>query len=130
MQDYQQALEHYYAVEFSNPDNLKVLRPIAWCLFVSGRYADAADYYHKLSGQENNPSDLLNYGHVMLCQNKASKATDLYLRSVASRGNSLADFINSFTEDIPYLLSAGISRERIRLVTDMIRFRFDGTYML
>ena len=29
--NYEKALKHYFRIEYENPGNVKVLRPIAWC---------------------------------------------------------------------------------------------------
>ena len=34
--DYQTALKHYFKIEYLNPGNQHILRPIAWCYFALG----------------------------------------------------------------------------------------------
>ncbi len=37
LRDYESALKYYFRVEYTDPGNLKILRPIAFCYFALGQ---------------------------------------------------------------------------------------------
>ncbi|MCK7532491.1 MAG: hypothetical protein MZV63_16395 [Marinilabiliales bacterium] len=37
LKEYEKALKYYFRVEYNDPGNLKILRPIAYCYFALGQ---------------------------------------------------------------------------------------------
>ena len=74
----EKALEYYYKVEFKADDNKKVLRPIAWILFITGKFEKAREYYERLMKSEANKYDFMNLGHVEWCLGNQKAALKNY----------------------------------------------------
>jgi hypothetical protein len=54
-----------------------VLRPIAWCYLVTGRYTEAEKYFERLAGTGLTPYDRINMGHLALCQGSTRKLPNI-----------------------------------------------------
>jgi tetratricopeptide (TPR) repeat protein len=122
LKEYDSALQYYFKVEYKEPGNIKVLRPIAWCYFAMGRLADSEKYYEKLSGEKLTANDLINMGHLALCQGKKKEAVEFYKQSLISGEISRDDFLSIFSEDKPLLVSNGVNPEDIPILLDYLFF--------
>ena len=122
LKDYDQALKYYFKVEYLTKNKEKAWRPIAWCSFLTGKFKQANDYYLKI--MENNPiaSDYLNAGHVQLVTGNIQDALRLYKSGFEKSNQFPKDFINTFSQDIPELVKAGIKEEEIPFIVDSILY--------
>ena len=77
LKNYEQALKYYFRVEYKDPGNLKILRPIAYCYFALGRFEESEKYYDRLSAGKLNAHDQINKGHLALCRGKKREAVEL-----------------------------------------------------
>ncbi len=125
LQNYAKALEHYFKVEILTPENKKVLRPIAWCCFVLGKFDLASSYMQIILAENSNSNDLINAGHIEMCLGNKPKAMEYYLAAVATGAISLLEFNETLEFDEKHLLANGIDLSEIQLITDYIRFRGD-----
>jgi tetratricopeptide (TPR) repeat protein len=49
LHDFDAALKYYFKVEYNDPDNIRILKPIAWCYFVQGKYEQSKKYFDKIT---------------------------------------------------------------------------------
>ncbi len=98
LKEYEEALKHYFRIEYRDPGNLKILRPIAYCYFALGRFDDSTKYYERLSAGKLNAHDLINMGHLALCKGMKKEAIDLYRQSIISGEITKENFMTIFTE--------------------------------
>ncbi len=97
LKNYEEALKYYFRVEYKEPGNLKILRPIAYCYFALGRFDESEKYYDRLSAGKLNAHDQINKGHLALCRGKKREAVDLYKQSIYKRRNNKRTvYINLF----------------------------------
>lgn len=122
LKDYKQALNYYYKVELASSGNQGVIRPIAWCLFVSGKLDEARHYYERLIEGEPNKYDFMNLGHVLLCMNLKQEAINSYLHSLKQKDNSMQQFMAGFDDDRQHLIRNGVNREDLPLLVDYIKY--------
>lgn len=122
LQDYDQALKYYFRVEYREPDNLKILRPIAYCYFALGRFEDSEKYYDRLSAGKLTAHDLINKGHLALCNGKKREAVDLYRQSIASDEITKEQFMTVFAEDQALLISLGVNPDDLPILLDYLLF--------
>jgi tetratricopeptide (TPR) repeat protein len=122
LKEYAKALDYYYKVEFLAEENKKVLRPIAWCLFVLGKYDQAREYFGRLMQFEANKYDLMNLGHVEWCLGNRVAAIKNYKLSLGRTDNNIKFFLAGFEEDKKHLLQAGISQTEIDYMLDYLRY--------
>ncbi len=122
LRDYENALKYYFRVEYTDPGNLKILRPIAFCYFALGRFSDSEKYYERLSSGKLNAHDYINRGHLSLCRGKKKEAIDFYRLGINSGEISLEEFMTTFEEDQPLLLSLGVNREDLPILLDYLLF--------
>jgi tetratricopeptide (TPR) repeat protein len=118
---YDKALEHYFKVEFLAPDNKKVLRPIAWCAFTTGKLEIAAKYSTSIMDCDPGMHDFINAGHIAMCLGDKPMATSWYKKSLDSGEISLEKFLSIFSHDEPYLLQNGVDKDEIPLLLDYLR---------
>ncbi len=116
------ALKYYFRVEYNDPGNIKILRPIAFCYFALGRFDESEKYYERLSSGKLNAHDYINKGHLALCRGKKKEAVDLYRLSINSGGISKEEFIAIFDEDKTLLLSLGVSKDDLPILLDYLLF--------
>jgi tetratricopeptide (TPR) repeat protein len=122
LKNYEQALKYYFTVEYKEPGNLKILRPIAYCYFALGRFDDSEKYYDRLSTGKLNAHDLINKGHLALCRGKKREAVDLYKQSIVSGELSKEQFISIFSEDKELLLTLGVNPDDLPILLDYLLF--------
>ena len=122
LKDYDQALKYYFRVEYREPENLKILRPIAYCYFALGRFDDSEKYYDRLSAGKLTAHDLINKGHLALCNGKKRDAVDLYRQSITSDEITKEQFMTVFAEDRELLISLGVNHEDLPILLDYLLF--------
>ncbi|MBM3437011.1 MAG: hypothetical protein FJY07_12435, partial [Bacteroidetes bacterium] len=119
---YEKALEYYYKVEFLADQNKKVLRPIAWCNFVLGKFDTARSYYERLMVSEANKHDFMNLGHLEWCSGNKNAALKNYKISLSRDDNNMKSFMAAFEEDKKYLQGFGIEQSEINLMIDYLKY--------
>lgn len=122
LKNYEQALKFYFRVEYNEPDNLKILRPIAFCYFALGRFEDSEKYYDRLSAGKLTDHDLINKGHLSLCQGNKKEAVDYYRQSIIGGEISKEKFMAIFSEDKTLLLSLGVNSDDLPILLDYLLF--------
>jgi tetratricopeptide (TPR) repeat protein len=119
---YDEALKSYFKVEYLDKNKQKAWRPIAWCSFLTGKYEQASEYFRKIMEASPNATDYLNAGHTQLAMENIKEAVRLYVLSLKSPENSVEKFTESFTNDIPDLIQAGIRKEDLPFILDTILY--------
>jgi tetratricopeptide (TPR) repeat protein len=122
LKEYEEALKHYFRVEYNDPGNIRILRPIAYCYFALGRFEDSEKYYERLSAGKLNAHDLINMGHLALCQGRKKEAIDLYRRSILSGELTTEKFMATFSEDKSLLISLGVNGDDLPILLDYLLF--------
>jgi tetratricopeptide (TPR) repeat protein len=124
LENYEEALKYYFRIEYENPGNVKVLRPIAWCYFMTDRLGEAARYFERLAANGLTAHDLINMGHLALCQGDPHKAADHYMEALRSGEITAETFINVFNNDSPVLVARGVNPDDLPLVLDYVLMSF------
>lgn len=122
LKEYDKALSHYFRVEYNDPGNLKILRPIAYCYFALGKFSESAKYYERLSAGKLIPHDLINMGHLALCQGRKKEAVDLYRQSIMSGELTREQFISIFSDDRNLLIQLGANEDDLPILLDFLLF--------
>ena len=125
LHDYDEALKYYFRVEYKDPGNIKILRPIAFCYLALGRFEDSGKYYDRLSSGKLNAHDYINKGHLELCQGRKKEAVDLYRKSILTGEITKNEFMEIFEEDKFLLYSLGINPDDLPIVLDYLLFLID-----
>ena len=121
LKEFDKALDHYFKVEFLAPDNKKVLRPIAWCSFTTGKLEIASNYSAMILDSDPGAHDYINAGHLAMCLGDKPKAIIMYRKSLESKEISYEKFQSVFSHDEPYLMQNGVDKEEIPLLLDYLR---------
>ncbi len=123
---YEQALKHYFKIEYMDPDNSRILRPIAWCSFVMGKMDTAEKYYSKLIDQgDAGYYDLMNLGHLYWCRGEINLAIKQYRQSLHALEDNISQFFDDFRKDQDILINAGVPEIDIILMLDYLRANMD-----
>ena len=120
--DYEEALKYYFKVDYLDPDGGKAWQPIAWCSFLVGKKEQARRYYAKILAGKPTALDYLNAGHVEFSLGHIRQAIDYYRRSIELDGGNTGKFLANFKQDIPDLVSAGISSSDIPILLDQLMY--------
>lgn len=118
--NYNEALKQYFKVEFKDASNTKVLRPIAWCLFLTEQDDRSAGYYEKIMSDEPNANDHLNYGHLLMASKKYRDALKQYQYSFELSGRDFKKWTGLYNSDRGVLISRGVDPFMIDIAGDEI----------
>jgi tetratricopeptide (TPR) repeat protein len=119
---YPEALEYFYKAYFYH-SGVRTQRPLAWLLFLLGRYDDAFHYYDNIL-KEKHPSveDYINVGHTAFAARRpTSQIMGYYLKALANSKN-LEGFIRYLKTDINHLRRVGIRDEEFSLLFDQLKY--------
>lgn len=116
-----EALQQYFKADLMDSAKHRAWRPIAWCSFLLNDYERALDYYDRID-QYDTPSaqDLLNKGHVLLCQGRTQEAIDTYRESLGLMGGITKKFRDMFKGDAMELRLHGVSAVDQALIPDAV----------
>lgn len=123
---FNEALNQFYKVEFMDEHNRKILRPIAWCLFMTRQFDKASSYYDRILLDAPGSEDYLNMGHVSLARGQFREAINYYKLSVLNGDNSRDTFFKSLETDRRALAFVGIDSNSISLVADAMLYTLLG----
>jgi len=119
-ENYDDALKLYFKADYFDDGNIKVLRPLAWTLFILGRLDESSRVYRRiLSSGKESAQDFLAHAHLLLKQNKLSDAVAEYVRATKMYGSE-KEFMQNFAADTGILLRLGIDPEIIQIIPDAI----------
>lgn len=116
--NYHEALKHLFKAEFLSPDDNRVLRPIAWSLFMVRDFERSEKYYNKLLLQHPIAEDYINMGHVALARSNFKEAVNYYKMFVLNNEGGKDMFFKTIDADKEHLRRAGVSSEIISLIAD------------
>ena len=116
-----EALQQYFKADLMEGARHRAWRPIAWCLFLLSDYDRAIDYYDRIA-DEDKPStqDLLNRGHVLLCQGNTQEAIESYRESLRLMDYDITKFRAAFKGDAMELRLHGVSAVDQALIPDVV----------
>lgn len=115
---YDDALKQYFKVEFLDSKSNKALRPIAWCLLMTGQAERGRTYYEKILADAPTSNDLLNYGHLEMSEGKYREAISKYRNSLKLSGGDIDKWKEMFNADRKELIALGVDPFIIDLVAD------------
>ena len=119
--DYDKALQQYYKADLMEGAKHRAWRPIAWCSFLLSDYERAIDYYDRITQYDTpTPQDLLNRGHVLLCQGDMQEAITTYRKSLEGMNGDTAKFRAAFKGDAMELRLHGVSAVDQALIPDAV----------
>jgi len=123
--NYELAIQQYFRLEYLDPENPNLLRPIAWSYFALTDCEKAEKYLDKILGSGKTPGyyDFINAGHVKWALGKRKEAIDLYIRAVQDPGFDSEQLVRTVEEDKPLLLKNGITVSDIPLMLDYLHYR-------
>ena len=116
-----EALQQYFKADLMDGAKHRAWRPIAWCSFLLSDYDRALDYYDRIARDDKpSPQDLLNRGHVLLCQGNTIEAIATYRESLQGMGGDTAKFRSAFNGDAMELRLHGVSAVDQALIPDAV----------
>lgn len=115
---YEEALKYLFKANYLSGDTPGTIRPLAWCLLLSGKYDRAEQYYQKLFAAEPAKTDYLNAGHNAWLMGNTAEAVARYLRALPE--DSTPDFL---AQDSEMLHKAGLTDCDLAIMTDAVLSR-------
>ena len=116
-----EALQQYYKADLMEGAKHRAWRPIAWCSFLLSDYDRANDYYDRIARYDKpTPQDLLNHGHVLLCQGETQLAIKTYREALRLMNGNTTQFRTAFKGDALELRLHGISAVDQSLIPDAV----------
>ncbi|MEG1573868.1 MAG: hypothetical protein RRY55_00260 [Bacteroidales bacterium] len=124
--DCENALKHYFKVEYLANNSMKAWRAIAWCSFIIGKTAQAESYYEKILSASPTANDYMNAGHTALALKKTMTAFELYQKSLIAGKNDIETFLHGFNQDRDTLKKLGISDEELSIMLDQLMYQSEN----
>ena len=116
-----EALQQYFKADLMHGAKHRAWRPIAWCSFLLSDYERAIDYYGRITREDKpSPQDLLNLGHVLLCQGNTQEAIATYRKALDGMDGDKAKFRAAFKGDAMELRLHGVSAVDQALIPDAV----------
>ncbi len=130
---YDEAIKEYYKAEYLDEKSGKALRPLAWCLLLTGDLPQSRKYYEKvIATTAPTASDYLNMGHLALAEGHFPEAMNFYSLNISARAgeqsapgghqDAVDAFIADMRADSPALLRAGVDPTLIPLLVDSLLY--------
>ena len=133
LERYDEAIGEYYKAEYLDEKSGKALRPLAWCLLLTGDLPQSRKYYEKVIATTTPVAvDYLNMGHLALAEGHFREAMNFYSLNVSARVGDAASstsrqeaidaFIADMRADSPALQRAGVDPTLIPLLVDSLLY--------
>lgn len=117
---YEDALKHYYKVDYLTEGSKKTWRPIAWCSLMLKKYEQAYSYMEKILDSTPTANDYMNAGHIYFTCKKFKEAYNHYIKCYDINSANDNSFAKNFDEDKKTLLKLGLSEIEIALMRDIV----------
>lgn len=120
----EEALKILYRLNYEEPNDMRVLRALAWTLTLDGKYDQAIKFYDKLTQREGTEEqeDLLNAGICLWLSRQVEDALLLFHRYVKARDDGQKQLDEELTKNNQELLKqGGITAIDIRLMLDSVK---------
>lgn len=119
LEEYDDALQLLYRLNYEHPDDLNVCRVLAWTLTCDGKLEQAEKLFHQLmEAEEPTEEDYQNRGYCLWLMGKLTEAADSFRKSVEMAG---ADDLFAFTFDKQWLQDRGVSDIDIKMMKAMVK---------
>ena len=116
-----EAMQQYLKADFLPDVKHRAWRPIAWCALLQRNFERSIDYYEKIE-HDDTPTglDLMNHGHVVLCQGDVKQAIALYRQALKAMKDDKKAFTEQFENDYNQLKTIGVNPEDLPLIIDAV----------
>lgn len=121
IKDYQEALHRYQEAELKDADNIKLLRPLAWCHLNLLEAESALKALERIPQEERSYFDYMNIGHALWMLGKVTEAATQYREGMKQSKGIQEDFLKGYMEDRQLLHQAGISKTETAMMADLLR---------
>ena len=126
MENYAGALKYYFKVEYLQPENHKVQRPISCVPLCWATWKMPENILKKQWAKESTRNDYLNLGHIYWCLHDRQKAIENYRESLQAAHMDQEWFARPLMDDSKYLSFHGIQQFDIPLMIDYILMSADS----
>ena len=117
LEDHEEAQRILYRLNYENPDDVRVIRVLAWSNLTSGKLEQADQLYQKLISAENPKyEDWQNRACCCWLMGRIDEAAHCYRQCLAKAGVQR----DGFLLDIPFLRGHGISDTQIKLMEALV----------
>jgi len=118
-QQYEQAINIYYKLDFIYPDTLTIERQLAICAMYKQDFSTAIRYWNKITDDTTNSNDLINKAHTYLLQHDITNALQTY-QSTWQATEKKSDFWALLRSDEQMLLTLGLTHQQFHYINEML----------
>lgn len=118
----EQATRQFYKAEFLDSESTRASRPLAWTLFLAGRYEDSRRYYDRVLADNPTATDWLNFGHLAMAEKRYNDALSAYGNSLRLRKNDTEGFLSDLHADRDVLRAAGVADNIVQMIADALMY--------
>ena len=121
---YNEALSHFFKVEYNNPDSIQSKRDIGWCSFLCGKYDQSIKYWTIVLNNTDNKAtaqDFINAGHTELCAGNIQNAISHYSKAIDMCG--MQQFVKTFNKERLLLHEKNVNPIDVSIMLDLLARR-------
>ncbi len=119
-QDYDQAVELLYKLDFLYPDTPAIERLLAICAAFRHDFDTSIKYWNKLNQKEENSNDLMNTAHTLFIQHKIPEALTYY-KQAWEKSTKKSDFWTSLRKDTQTLINDfNLTEQEIHILNEIL----------
>lgn len=118
------ALQCFYHAQYLKPNNMGVLRALAWSELMASNYDKALNLYREIvSDAGAKASDFLNAAHCAMAVNDMKEAVKFYRKFIdLSPEKDIKTLVLALRDDALATKNLGIKTSDLRLIVDKIRY--------
>jgi len=122
---YEEAVSSLYRLDYEMPDDINVIRVLAWALMGLNRLEQASKEYDRLlTHDKHNGGDYLNAGYCQWFKGNVSMAVSMFRTFLEH--DTKTSIENEFSNDRDTLEEHGLSSTDIQLMTDLVDEKNDS----
>jgi len=119
MQNYEDAQQLLFQLNYKSPDNYSIIRALAWSLTCDAKLDQAEGYYKQLMTDDHSENDdYLNYGYCLWLQGRIIEASDSFRKYVKS--TDLNREKQSLFTETSLLKKSGITDVEIKMMESLV----------
>lgn len=120
--DYREALNRFFKVDFLHEDRSEHLRPMAWTQMLSGDYNGARDTYRRIMISGADMHDYVNMGHLEWAERNIGDAINYYLLAIEQGKGDVKKVVDDIRADSGDLEKMGVDLTEMPLMIDALLY--------
>lgn len=120
--DYREALNRFFKVDFLHEDRSEHLSPMAWTQMLSGDFSGARNTYKRILLSGADMHDYVNMGHLEWADHNMADAINYYLLAIEQAKGDVKKVVDDIRTDSQALEKMGVDTGEMPLMIDALLY--------